>query len=79
MLLAVVIALCAARQTTAQSSGNGLDDVLANDGLYFTTNFGQPVFSENASLTVGDRGGSTIAAELGLELPVSTLLVVHCI
>ena len=55
-ILAVLAALPSAVRLTAAQSGNPLDDVLDNDASYFTTNFGLPVYSENASLTVGARG-----------------------
>jgi len=59
-MLLSIIAICAALQTYAEPTGSALDDVLTNDGGYFTTNFGQPVFSENASLTVGPRGAMPV-------------------
>ena len=55
-MLVLCICLAAALQLGTSASSDPLDDVLANDAPYFTTNFGQPVFSENASLTVGPRG-----------------------
>ena len=57
-MLARILAVCAALQFAVAQDSNSLGDVLTNDGAYFTTNFGQPVFSENASLTVGPRGAT---------------------
>ena len=55
-VLAVLAALPSAVRLAAAQSGNPLDSVLYNDASYFTTNFGLPVSSDNASLTVGARG-----------------------
>jgi len=52
-MLLLIIAICAALQSYAEPTGSALDDVLTN-------NFGQPVFSENASLTVGPRGAMPV-------------------
>ena len=59
-ILAVLAALPSALRLTAAQSGNPLDDILDNDASYFTTNFGLPVSSDNASLTVGARGTQPI-------------------
>ena len=55
-MLAILAALPSAVRLAAAQSANPLDNVLDNDASYFTTNFGLPVSSDNASLTVGARG-----------------------
>ena len=55
-MLAVLAALPSVVRLAAAQSDIPLDNVLDNDGSYFTTNFGLPVSSDNASLTVGPRG-----------------------
>ena len=55
-MLAVYAALSSAVRLAAAQSDNPLDNVLDSDASYFTTNFGLPVSSDNASLTVGARG-----------------------
>lgn len=55
-MLPRILAACAVLQLAIAQDSDPLDAVLTNNGAYFTTNFGQPVFSENASLTVGSRG-----------------------
>jgi hypothetical protein len=60
MLTLICICLAAASQIGTTASSDPLENILANDAPYFTTSFGQPVFSENASLTVGPRGETFI-------------------
>ena len=55
-MLLPILAACGILQLAVAQDSDPLDTVLTNNGAYFTTNFGQPVFSENASLTVGSRG-----------------------
>ena len=55
-MLAVFAAVRSAVRLAAAQSDNPLDNVLDNDASYFTTNFGLPASSDNASLTVGARG-----------------------
>ncbi|CAK0787977.1 hypothetical protein CVIRNUC_011199 [Coccomyxa viridis] len=55
-MLAVFAVVRSAVRLAAAQSDNPLDNVLDNDASYFTTNFGLPVSSDNASLTVGARG-----------------------
>ncbi|CAL8471049.1 g10591 [Coccomyxa elongata] len=55
--MALVALTCfAARLTNAAEVEGASSSVLSNDGPFYTSNFGLPVFNNNESLTVGARG-----------------------
>ena len=53
--LATVVCLAALAGAQDQPS-------LAKASAFFTTNFGQPIFTDSYSLTVGERGASRVLA-----------------
>lgn len=55
-LLLVALACFAARLSYAAEVEGASSSVLSNNGPFYTSNFGLPVYNNNESLTVGARG-----------------------